>query len=96
MTVVMAVAMRDIHARHVDTRRVVMTVMAMIAAMMTPILDIGHNASGALLNRGRDARSQRRRSLRLRCGSRDDEQAANSEQAEKFSDEHQCSPSGVM
>ena len=95
----MAVAMRDIHARHVDTRRVVMTVMAMmVMAMMTmtPILDIGHNAGGALLNRGRDARGQRGRSLRLRCGSRNDEQAANSEQAEKFSDEHQCSPSGVM
>lgn len=100
MMVVIAVVMM---ARDIDARHVVMAVVVMIARprmivtmMMSPVLNLRHHAGRALLNRSGDARGERGCGLRLRCRSRDNEQSTDREQAEKFSDEHQCSPSGVV
>lgn len=94
MTVVVMMA-RDVDARHVVMAVVVMVArprMIMVAVM--PVLNLRHHAGGALLNRSGDARRERGCGLRLRRRRRDNEQSTDCEQAEKFSDEHQCSPSG--
>jgi hypothetical protein len=99
MMVMMAVV---VMARHVDTRHVVMAVVVvvarprMIVTMVTPVLNVRDDAGRTLLDGGGDARGERGRGLRLRRRRSDNEQAADSEQAEKFFDEHQCSPSGGM
>ena len=98
MMVVIAVVMM---ARNVDARHVVMAVVVMVARprmivtmMMSPILNLRHHPGRALLNCCGDTRGERGRGLRLRRRRSNNEQAADSEQAEKFFDEHQCSPSG--
>jgi hypothetical protein len=97
-TVMMAVVMTVINARHVDARHVVMAVMVVAPRMIVaavPVLNLRDRAGRTLLDGSGDARGERGCGLRLRCRGRDNEQSANGEQAEKFSDEHQCSPSGV-
>lgn len=100
MVVMMAVV---VVTRHVDTRHkmvamvmvevtprmdVMVTMMAMVA-----VLNLRDHPGRALLDGGGDARGQRGCRFRLRRRRRDDQQAADGEQAENFSDEHQCSPS---
>jgi hypothetical protein len=99
MMVVIAVVMM---ARDVDARHVVMAVVVMVARprmimtmmMMSPMLDLRHHPGRALLNRCGDTRRERGSGLRLRGRRHDNEQSTDCEQAEKFFDEHQCSPSG--
>lgn len=98
MMVVIAVVMM---ARNVDARHVVMAVVVMVARprmivtmMMSPMLNLRHHPGRALLNRCGDTRRERGSGLRLRGRRRDNEQCTDCEQAEKFFDEHQCSPSG--
>ncbi len=98
MMVVIAVVMM---ARDVDARHVVMAVVVMIARprmivtmMMSPMLNLRHHPGRALLNRCGNTRRERGSGLRLRGRRRDNEQSTDCEQAEKFFDEHQCSPSG--
>ena len=98
MMVMMAVVMMT---RHVDTRHIVMTVVMMVArprmivAMVTAVLNVRDDAGRPLLDGGGDAWGERGCRLRLRRRRRDNQQSADGEQAEKFSDEHQYSPSGV-
>lgn len=94
----MAVVVTVINARHVDARHVVMAVMVVAPRMIVaavPVLNLRDRAGRTLLDGSGDARGERGCGLRLRCRGRDNEQSANGEQAEKFSDEHQYSPSGV-
>jgi hypothetical protein len=93
MTVVMMA--RDIDARHVVMAMVVMVARPrMIVTAMIPVLNLRHHPGRTLLNRSGDTRRERGCGLRLRRRSRDNEQSTDREQAEKFFDEHQCSPSG--
>lgn len=98
MVVMMTVVMMP---GEIDTRHVVMAVVVMIARprmivtmMMSPMLNLRHHPGRALLNRCGDTRRERGSGLRFRGRRRDNEQSTDCEQAEKFFDEHQCSPSG--
>lgn len=96
MVVMMTVVMMpgDIDARHIVMAVVVMVARPrMIVMAMVPVLNLRHHAGRPLLNRSGSARRERGCGLRLRRRSRDNEQSTDCEQAEKFFDEHQCSPS---
>lgn len=96
MTTVVVVMTRDIDARHIVMAMMMMVARPrMIVAAMMPVLHLRDHAGRALLDGGGDARGERGRGLRLRRRRCDNEQSADREQAEKFFDEHQCSPSSV-